>query len=241
MTETVMTSLGAAHMRERLRSSAPISDAARSVARHGGIAPSRRDRVTNDAYFTIEANWLIPALLSKVKIAGPVLEPAAGVGHMVRELRRGRGLEVIASDLHAYEEPLVPDIEVQDIRAIGSLKGFRFVVTNLPYREQDELGAHLVALGARDGCGLALLTRAEWIVAGKRRALVHQHPNFAGVVHLTSRPRWAPRKPGDKSPRHNFSWLIWSAEPRSAGVLPWVQFACRSRPSQRPRLSARLS
>ena len=163
---------------------APISDAARSVAQHGGIAPTRWNRIANDAYFTIEATWLIPALLSKVKVAGPILEPAAGVGHMVRELRRGHGLEVVASDLHAYEEPLVPDIELRDIPVIGSLKGFRWLVTNLPYRQQDELGAHLVALGVRDGCSVALLTRAEWIVARKRRGLVHEHPNFAGVVRI---------------------------------------------------------
>ncbi len=60
-----------------------------NIARHGGIAPTRWSRATNDSYFTIDAPWIIPALLSKVKIAGPVLEPAAGVGHMVRELRRG--------------------------------------------------------------------------------------------------------------------------------------------------------
>ena len=92
--------------------------------------------------------------MSKVKIVGPVLEPAAGVGHMVRELRRGHGLEVIASDLHAYEDPLIPDIEIQDIWAIDSLEGFKFVITNLPYQEQDELAAHLVTLGVRDGCSL---------------------------------------------------------------------------------------
>ena len=102
-----------------------ISDAARSVAQHGGIAPTRWDRTAIDAYFTLDAPWLIPALLSKVKIVGPVLEPAAGVGHMVRELRRGHGLEVIASDLCAYEGPLVPDIEIQDIRAIELAAGFR--------------------------------------------------------------------------------------------------------------------
>ena len=95
-----------------------LSAAASNIARHGGIAPTRSDRLENDHYFTIEADWIIPALLSKVKIVGPVLEPAAGVGHMVRELRRGHGLEVIASDLHAYEDPLVPDIGVADIRAI---------------------------------------------------------------------------------------------------------------------------
>jgi hypothetical protein len=66
------------------------------------------------------APWIVPALLSKVRIVRPVLEPAAGVGHLVRELRRGRGLEVIASDLRAYEEPLVPDIKVRDIWAIDT-------------------------------------------------------------------------------------------------------------------------
>ena len=87
--------------------------------------PTRWNQLENDQYFTIESAWIIPALLSKAKITGPVLEPAAGVGHMVRELRRGHGLEVIGNDLHVYEDPLVPDIGVQDIRAINSLQGFK--------------------------------------------------------------------------------------------------------------------
>ena len=144
---------------------------------------------------------------------------------MVRELRRGYGFEVVASDLIAYPEPLIPDIEVRDILTIDSLKGFCWMVTNLPYQTQDQLAAHLVALGARDGCGIALLTRAEWIVACKRRSLVHKHPNFTGVLHLTSRPRWS--KDHIASPRHNFIWAVWSASPRPPGSLPWVQFAAR--------------
>ena len=55
----------------------PVSDAARSVARHGGTAPTRWNRLTNGAYFTIDAPWVIPALLSKVKIVGPVLDIAS--------------------------------------------------------------------------------------------------------------------------------------------------------------------
>ncbi len=218
----------------------PVSKKASAVARHGGIAPTRFERLSNDNYFTLDAHWIVPALLSKVKIVGPVLEPAAGVGHLVRELRRGHGLEVIASDLHAYEAPLAPDIGVRDIWAINSLKGFKFVVTNLPYRDQDQLGAHLVALGARDGCGVALLTRAEWIVARKRRSLVHKHPNFTGVLHLTSRPRWSEDRIA--SPRHNFIWAVWSAAPRPPGSLPWVQFADRvpaGRGVRRPAAPAR--
>ena len=66
---------------------APISAKASAVARHGGIAPTRFERLPNENYFTLDAPWIIPALLSRSDF-GPVLEPAAGVGHMVRELRR---------------------------------------------------------------------------------------------------------------------------------------------------------
>jgi hypothetical protein len=211
-------------------SPAPISKAASSVARHGGIAPTRWDRVKNDAYFTIDAYWIIPALLSKVPIEGPILEPAAGMGHMVFELRCA-GLEVVATDLHAYEEPLVADIAVRDLRSIDTLRGFKWLVTNLPYRQQDTLGAHLVELGVRDGCSVALLTRAEWITARARDRLIHSNPNFAGVVHLTSRPRWSEIRVA--SPRHNFIWAVWSADPRSPGADGWVRFADRTRSRRR--------
>lgn len=200
-----------------------ISAASSNIARHGGVAPTRWDRLKNDSYFTLDAPWVVPALLSKIKIVGPVLEPAAGVGHLVRELRRGHGLEVIASDLHAYEGALIPDIEIQDIRAINSLRGFQWAISNLPYREQDALAAHLVALGARDGCSVALLTRAEWIVARRRRNLVHEHPNFAGILFLTSRPRWS--EINLASPRHYFLWAVWAATPRPVGTEPWIRFA----------------
>ena len=207
---------------------ARVSDAGSNVARHGGIAPTRFNRLENDNYFTIDAGWIIPALLSKVSIEGPVLEPAAGVGHMVVELRCAK-LKVVALDLHSYENPLVDDIAIADMRSIVSLKGFKFVITNLPYREQDELAAHLIRLGARDGCSIALLTRAEWIAAGKRRKLIHEHPNFAGVLHLTSRPRWS--EISIASPRHNFVWAVWSATLRPRGEDSWSRFADREAPA----------
>ena len=96
---------------------ATISDAASNIARHGGIAPSRFDRLANDNYFTIDASWIIPALLSRVQIEGPILEPAAGVGHMVVELRQ-RGLDVVASDLYVHEDPLISDITIRDLRMV---------------------------------------------------------------------------------------------------------------------------
>ena len=190
------------------------SAAASRIARHGGIAPSRWNRTTNDAYFTIDAPWIIPALLSKVKIEGPVLEPAAGVGHLVREPRCGYGLEVIAGDLHAYEEPLVPDIGFQDIWEIRSLQAFLVLLH------------HELALSrARRACRAS---RCDW----HSRRLQHRSPNPRRMDRGRQAPQPCARTPAfcrrrssgiaatlvgaQHCPRrHNFIWAIWNAASRS--------------------------
>jgi hypothetical protein len=120
---------------------------------HADIAPSQFERIENDGYLTIDAHWVIPALLRSVPIEGRVLEPAAGRGHLSLELRRA-GLDVVSFDLHSYANPLVHDIGTGDIRRLTTLEGFAWVVTNLPYRDLDELAEHLIGLGARDRCSV---------------------------------------------------------------------------------------
>jgi hypothetical protein len=191
---------------------------------HGDIAPSRFERIEGDGYFTLDAPWIVPALLRSVPIEGRVLEPAAGRGHLSLELRRA-GLEVASFDRRHYADPLVPDIERGDIRRLTMLEGFAWVLTNLPYGDLEELATHLISLGARDRCAVALLLRAEWIVPKARRKLVHEHPHFAGAVMLTARPRWVERAQDSASPRHNFAWGVWGATPRVGD--PWLRFAGR--------------
>ena len=186
------------------------------------IAPSQFERVENDGYLTLDAYWVVPALLRSVAIESRVLEPAAGIGHLSFELRCA-GLQVVSFDRRRYADPLVPDIRVGDIRELASLKGFAWVVTNLPYRDLTELATHLIGLGVRDCCGVALLLRAEWFVAKARRKLVHEHPHFAGAVMLTARPRWVKQTSESKSPRHNFAWGVWRATPRVGD--PWLRFS----------------
>ena len=191
---------------------------------YADIAPSGFERVENDGYLTLDAHWLVPALLRSVTITGPVLEPAAGKGHISLELRRA-GLDVTSFDLHRYRNLLVPHIEKGDIRKLATLKGFAWVVTNLPYDELTELASHLIELGARDRCGVALLLRAEWFAPKARRELVHEHPHFAGKLLLTSRPRWIEPSPEPKGPRHGFAWGVWGPARRRGD--PWLRFAGR--------------
>jgi hypothetical protein len=190
---------------------------------HCDIAPTRFTRFESDGYFTLDADWIIPALCRAVQVEGPILEPCAGRGHMVRELR-ALGFVVRADDLYAYDDPLVPDIATGvDVFDLTSLASYRFVVTNLPYREQTAILAYLLPTAARDGAHVAVLARSEWSSAKARRALVHENPHFAGEVRLTKRPVWM--RPPIASPRHWFSWFFWSPEPRASDRDPFLRFA----------------
>ena len=129
-------------------------------------------------------------------------------------------------------DSLVPDIKTGDVFDFKSLAGYRFIVTNLPYREQAAILAHLLPIAARNGAHVAVLARSEWSSAKARRALVHENAWFAGEVRLTKRPEWVRR--AIASPRHWFSWFVWSSEPRAAGQDPFLRFADHVKGSTAP-------
>jgi hypothetical protein len=77
---------------------------------HTDIAPTRYGRIEGDGYLTLDASWIVPALLQKVpEIDRRILEPSAGRGHLSLESRRA-GLEVVSIDPRRYVNPLVDDI-----------------------------------------------------------------------------------------------------------------------------------
>jgi hypothetical protein len=77
-------------------------------------------------------------------------------------------------------------------RCLGlkSLAGYRVIVTNLPYREQAAILAHLPPIAARDGVRVAVLARPERSSAAARRAPIHENAQFDGQVRLTKLPEW---------------------------------------------------
>jgi hypothetical protein len=152
---------------------------------------------------------------------------------MVRELR-AQGFVVRGADLYAYANSLVPDIKTSaDAFDLKSLAGYRFVVTNLPYREQAAILAHLLPIAARNEVSVAVLARSEWSSAASRRAIIHENAQFAGEVRLTKRPQWV--RPAIASPRHWFSWFVWSSEPRAPSQDPFLRFAGHATGSSAPR------
>ncbi len=176
---------------------------------------SKFERESLDAYFTIDTEMCLDALLDAAPFTTDMrlLEPAAGRGHLVQELRR-RNYNIEARDIFAHPDPLVDDIAAgHSLRNLESLRGFDFVVTNLPYDTQDELLAHILPIAARDNCGVAILTRASWPIAKRRAKLVHHNKHFDGVVHLPRRPWWSDVR--TSSPRHEFAWCVWGQQERA--------------------------
>jgi hypothetical protein len=171
------------------------------------------ERLPLDKYFTVDPVCLAALLDTGVlNGASRIIEPAAGIGHLVEGLR-GVGYTVEAQDIVAHPDPIVDDIIApRSITEIDSLAGFDAVVTNLPYDTQDVLLKHLLPIAHRDGAMVCTLTRAAWHMAKARRKLVHEDPYFLGVAHLPRRPWWSENRVA--SPRFEFVWNIWGAEKR---------------------------
>ena len=186
---------------------------------HADMAPSRFERLERDGYFTIDSDWIIPTLCRAVRVEGPILEPCAGRGNMVRELRE-LGFVVRAADLYAYADTLVPDIKSgADVFDLKSLAGYRFIVTNLPYREQAAILAHLLPIAARDGIKVAVLARSEWSSAKARRALCMRTRGSLEKYGLRSGPSGFARRS-----RRRATGSVGSSGHRSRARLPKIPF-----------------
>ena len=175
------------------------------------IALHQYDRTDRDAYYTLEADRLIPALHRHVGIAGKVHEPAAGQRHMAIELEKLSSVtSVVCSDIQA-----APGVIQRPIEAIAGDLDVDWVVTNLPFAGQDDLMAHLLAVYPQ--ARHAYLVRAAYLAPAKRGELIHRNVRFAGSIVLSKRPRWF-----EKSEKHNgspavdFCWLVYDREGRTA-------------------------
>src|SRR5262249_25513384 len=88
----------------------------------------------------------VEMLLRHVPLQGPVLEPSAGRGAIVRELRKS-GLEVHASDLHDHQAEPALGIETgMDFLSMSSTSGCRSIVMNPPFRDADAHVRHALHL-----------------------------------------------------------------------------------------------
>ena len=151
----------------------------------------------------------IDMLLRHMTLEGPVLEPSAGRGAIVRELRR-HGLQVRASDLHDHGAE--PDLGIEtgvDFLSLTSISGCRSIVMNPPFKDSEQHVRHALRLLPDHGT-LAVLLRTVWINAIRRADLLeHYH-----TAIIAGRLKMLP--PGARDLGHNgttdFAWFIMRRE-----------------------------
>ena len=151
----------------------------------------------------------VEMLLRQVPLQGPVLEPSAGRGAIVRELRR-HGLQVRASDL--YDHGAEPTLGIEtgvDFLSMTSMSGCRSIVMNPPFKDAEAHVRHALRLLPDHGT-LAVLLRTVWINAkGRADLLKHCHMEM-----IAGRLKMLP--PGALDRGHSgttdFAWFIMRRE-----------------------------
>ena len=169
------------------------------------------DRHPDDLYETpAEA---VQMLLHHAPILGPILEPSAGRGAIVRVLTE-HGFSVLASDLHDHNADPVHNIETGvDFLRTDTLRGCRSIVMNPPFGPSDQHVRHALSLLGNDGVA-AVLLRWNWIAAKKRADLLtHLHMKI-----IAGRLKMLP--PGAEDRGHSgttdFGWFIFRTQPVQA-------------------------
>ena len=170
--------------------------------------PKPAERREHDAYLTFEPDP-IRALLaldwSVIAPLGAVWEPAAGKGHLAREIADA-GLQVFASDLVDRGRP---GIEIADFYVSEQARA-PAIITNPPYAE----------INARDGHGrwlrhtlalpgweyLALLLSWEWPAAKANGFGALLEANPFSYVYLM---RWKIDFTGEGNPSQRNAWFVW--------------------------------
>ena len=148
-------------------------------------------------------------LLRHVRVAGPVLEPSAGRGAIVKELLR-HGLKVHASDL--YDHKADPKLRIKpgvDFLKATTLFGCRAIIMNPPFKDAEQHVRHALRLLPDDGT-LAVLLRMNWRAAKSRADLLP----YVHVEVIVGRLKMLP--PGVVDRGHggttDFSWFVFGRQ-----------------------------
>lgn len=155
----------------------------------------------------------------RIRSLGSVWEPAAGYGHMAREIEAS-GLPCVVSDIADHG---CPGVEVRSFydydRALAPA-----IITNPPYSEINSHGRwrwleHTLAMPGWRYC--ALLLSWQWPAASGLARILDVQP-FSHCYLL----RWRLDFTGERSPPQTNAWFVWDRDRTSAE--PAFRFMDRS-------------
>ena len=169
-----------------------------------------------------------------------ILEPAAGRGAIVRELKRG-GWQVLAQDLIEY---VAADPEVHagiNFFGVEALAFTDAIVTNPPYRLADRF----VRKGLELGVPVIVLLRLMALEGAKRSDIMaHLRHVFIGIERLPMMHREGWSGPKLKDGAMPFAWFFFHPAKRHGDIftmsrISWREEHMESRYVQRARLCRR--
>lgn len=184
------------------------------------------ERKERDLYETPE--WVTEALLPHIenRIDGPIWEPAAASGKMVRPLE-ALGWPVLGTDIATGDDFLAKTKADWD---------FDFIITNPPYEHAREFIQHAIRMTMPGGL-VAMLLRTDFDHAKTRANLFGQSQHFAKKIVLTKRIKWF--EDSDGQPSFNHAWFVWDWKHRGPPTLAYGPTSITS--SQEPQLISAIA
>mgnify|MGYP006267064197 CR=1 FL=1 len=148
----------------------------------------------------------VEMLLRHVPLKGPILEPSAGRGAIVRVLR-AQGHTVLASDL--YDHGAAPALGIKtgvDFLSMRPSDRHHDIVMNPPFKDADRHVRHALGL-LPEGGKLAVLLRMAWMAAKRRADLLARLERQV----ICGRLRMPPADTIDKGVGGmvDFAWLVF--------------------------------
>lgn len=186
----------------------------RAMSKHGPEYARQR----NEKYYT--PAWVTEALLDRERFYGPVIDPAAGAGHILDVLAL-RYPGCWGSDI----EPDRPGIILYDFFAC---EGAANICTNPPFGIGGRLAVKFIemalAVTKADAGKVAMLLPLTFDAGKTRQHVFGNCPQYSGKIILTQRIRWANLEQKKSGPMENHAWHIWDWR-KDPSAPPTVRYA----------------
>lgn len=177
------------------------------------------ERDPNDWY--PEPPWTAEALFATTEVVGPLIDPCAGLGHIVRAAQKA-GHCIEASDLIERHRPGVKG----GIHYAAALMctSAKTVVTNPPFKEAQQLIALALSLGLDVAAFLQLR-----FAGGETRSKWMETTPLASIGILAPRPScppgavWLAGEATGSGGEVDHAWFVWRQGWTAPPVLKWMR------------------
>lgn len=169
------------------------------------VVASNYARKENDLYQT--EPWATEAFLRHFSVAGmTVWEPAAG-NHLMADVLREHGADVITSDIATYDRRHDAIVDFLADRFSYKNPNHDAIITNPPYGRGNRDAVKFTQL-ALDRCAglVAMLLTAKFDFGKTRRHLFADNPRFWAKIALVDRISWAGN---GETGTEDHAWYVW--------------------------------